>query len=80
MKKTTTTKPVFNGSVHVEVKAETKEKALEIARAIPGLTVHEHSEPVAMTGGTFLLSGTADKVGDLPDGVTLSIKPKKQMH
>lgn len=79
MKKTTTTGPVFNGPVHVEVKAESPEKAKELARTVPGLTVSDAYEPIPMDGGTYIMSADAKNVTALPEGVQIWPKAKHQM-
>jgi hypothetical protein len=79
MKKTTTTGPVFNGAVHVEVRADSPEQAKELASKVPGLTLRSDYEPVPMDGGTYVMSGDAVNVTSLPDGIQLWTKAKHQM-
>lgn len=79
---TKTSGPIkYNGPVHVEVRADSADKAKEAARAIPGITVDESYEPIAMGGsGTWIVNATAKDVTNLPDGVTIWPKSTKQMH
>ncbi|MBY0548546.1 MAG: hypothetical protein K2W95_14850 [Candidatus Obscuribacterales bacterium] len=79
MKKTTTSGSVFNGPVHVEVKADSPEKAKELARAVPGLTVSDAYEPIPMDGGTYIMSAEANDVTAVPDGIQLWAKSNHQM-
>lgn len=77
--KKTTTKPTYNGPVHVEVKAATVEEARALIANIPGLTVSDDYAPVPMDGGTIVFSGTAASVTDLPENVTLWPKAEYQI-
>lgn len=80
LSKTSSGPITYNGTVYIEVTADSTEKAKEIASAIPGLTFHDDYEPVAMGGGTFIMSGSANNVSGLPDGVALQPKPIHQMN
>lgn len=78
-----TTGPIkHNGPVYIELIAESAEKAKEIARTIPGFTLTEHSDPIAMESGSFILSGHAKDLleKDLPEHTHIWDRHAYQMH
>mgnify|MGYP003384639308 CR=1 FL=1 len=79
MRKTSTSGPVFNGPVLVEVDADTPEKAIALAKTVVGLVVDDSYSPVPMGGGTYILSGHATNVSVWPSNMLLWPKAKKQM-
>lgn len=78
-----TTGPIkHNGPVYIQIKADSPEKAKEIARGIPGITLDEAYAPTAMEDGSYIMGAQAKDVllSSLPEHASIWDKHPHQMH